>query len=452
MRSTAPDRLQDARGVCLGTCQMGALWHAEESLRRMLSFDADPLAALREAQQADPQWLLPWVMQAGYLLGRRDRRDEPEVLRLIEWCQPLASEAPDRERIHLAAVMALAEGRWHHACKLWDELLLDQPRDALALLWAHEWDLARGDTVQLRQRPARALPEWNEADALYPYALALYAFGLQENNLFPLAEDMAHRAQAGGRPVPWAVHAAAHVMDMQGRYEDGTAWLRHHQPGWTEGSALAGHLWWHMGLFRLEALDLPGAQRLVDAHMRPDQARLPLQWMDASSMLWRMQLLGMDVSACFQSLLAQWPMEAADAGWHAFHDVHAMLACLGTQSHSKAEQWLARCAARAFEPEDVRRSNHLPAREVGLPLMRGLLAFSRQDYTCALNSLHGLRNQAWRLGGSQAQRDLIDQTILAAAAALGGHPVGRALLNERRLARAWTPLTRHWAERLGLPS
>ena len=445
----APPLLRDSRKLLLGTADEQAAQHVEEALRRMMAFDADPLTELGSAHDADPQWLLPLVMRAGHLLSLRDHGHDHEIGLLLEQAQALSQDAVDRERIHLAAVSALAEGRWHHACRLWDELLLDQPRDALALLWAHEWDLVRGDTVQLRQRPAQSLPEWDEADPLYPYALGLYAFGLQENNLFPLAEDMGHRATtAPGRPVPWAVHAVAHVMEMQGRCEDGAAWLRHHQPGWAEGSLLAGHLWWHMGLFRLEAMDMPGAQRLVDAHFSRPSLNSALRRMDAASLLWRMHLLGMDVQACFAQLVDAWPLGKEEAGWHAFHDVHGVLALLGAGEPGRAEQWLGRCAARAFEPEDVRRSNHLPAREVGLPLMRGLLAFARGEFAQALAALHALRPQAWRLGGSQAQRDLIDQTLLAAAAHLGGHPVGRALLNERRLARALTPLTRHWAQLL----
>jgi hypothetical protein len=89
---------------------------------------------------------------------------------------------------------------------------------------------------------------------------------------------------------------------------------------------------------------------------------------------------------------------------------------------------------------------------VGLPLMRGLLAFAHGDADGAVSSLHAARMQAQRIGGSHAQRDLIDQTLLAASARASHRHVGRALLNERRLAKPITPLTRHWAEQLGLPA
>ena len=83
---------------------------------------------------------------------------------------------------------------------------------------------------------------------------------------------------------------------------------------------------------------------------------------------------------------------------------------------ARAEAWVARCAERAMVADDARRSNHGMAREVGLPLMRGLLAFARGDDDAAADLLYAARGEAQRFGGSHAQRDLIDQTLLAAAA------------------------------------
>ncbi|HMR70888.1 MAG TPA: tetratricopeptide repeat protein, partial [Rubrivivax sp.] len=89
------------------------------------------------------------------------------------------------------------------------------------------------------------------------------------------------------------------------------------------------------------------------------------------------------------------------------------------------------------------------AREVGLPLMRGMLALARAQVDTAAEQLYAARAQAPRLGGSHAQRDLIDQTLLAAAAQGSARRLGRALLNERCMAKPATALTRHWIERIG---
>ena len=443
-------QLRDPRDNRLGTTVSAAADHAETALWRMMSFFDTPLADLDAAMAADPGWSLPRTMKAGYLLGLTEAELLPEALALLDGCEPLMADALPRERAHLAAVRALAEGRWHAACKTWDELLLEHPRDALALHWAHLWDYYRGDTAALRLRPARVLPEWDEADPLFAHALALYAFGLEENHLYPQAEEAGRRAAALSTGVPWAVHAVAHVMEMQGRFEDGTAWLRQHQPAWGQGNAFAGHLWWHMGLFRLEALDLPGVHRLIDAHLSGEALQITLQRLDAAALLWRMHLLGTDVGARFTELLADWAPADATAGHYAFNDLHVLVAMLGADELLRAESWIARCAARVMQPEDARRSNHAVTREVGLPLMRGLLAYARSDYDQAVALLQPVQPLAGRLGGSHAQRDLIDQTLMAAAAHAMHAPIGRALLNERLMAKPATPLTRHWAELLRL--
>ncbi len=89
------------------------------------------------------------------------------------------------------------------------------------------------------------------------------------------------------------------------------------------------------------------------------------------------------------------------------------------------------------------------AREVGLPLMRGVLAHARGDHDAAAELMLPARALAQRFGGSHAQRDLIDQTLMAACALGRRHrALGRALVNERLMAKPATPLTRFWVQRL----
>jgi hypothetical protein len=64
--------------------------------------------------------------------------------------------------------------------------------------------------------------------------------------------------------------------------------------------------------------------------------------------------------------------------------------------------------------------------------------------------LFAARGDAQRFGGSHAQRDMIDQTLLAAAARGSRHDIGRALINERRMAKVATPLTLHWQAELDM--
>jgi hypothetical protein len=145
-----------------------------------------------------------------------------------------------------------------------------------------------------------------------------------------------------------------------------------------------------------------------------------------------------------------WTMGGDEAGHYAFNDVHRVMALLLAGEVPRAEAWLARCAERALQPADAGRDNHAMAREVGLPLMRGLIALAHGDADGAADLIAPARGQAARLGGSHAQRDLIDLTLLAAAADGGRHSLGRALLNERTMAKPASPLTRHWTTRLAV--
>jgi hypothetical protein len=150
-------------------------------------------------------------------------------------------------------------------------------------------------------------------------------------------------------------------------------------------------------------------------------------------MLWRLHLLGEDVSA-LPPLLQGWAGDA-HAGHYAFNDVHAVLALLApARWRAPRPGWRAAPSAR-WRPTTRGRSNHAMAREVGLPLMRGLLALARGDADAAADTLYPLRALAQRFGGSHAQRDLIDQTLLAAAARGSRRALGRALLNERLMAK-----------------
>ncbi len=441
----------DARGNPCSTSSKAAGAAVDQALWRMMSFYDAPLADLDAAMAADPAWLMPHVMKAGFLLSLTDAAHAAEADAHLSHARALARHATPRERAHLQAVQMLLEGRWHAACRAWDDLLLEHPRDALALQWAQLWDFYRGDSTGLRQRPARALPAWDEADPLFPYVLALYAFGLEENNLYPQAEEAGRRALQIEPRVPWAVHAVAHVMEMQGRFEDGSAWLRQHQAAWAEGNGFAVHLWWHKSLFRLEAMDVQGVLRLLDTHLGGEALQIGLQRVDAAAMLWRLHLLGEDVGAHAAALLEGWALPDEAAGHYAFNDAHVVMAMLVAGQAQRAEGWVARCAERALGAEDARRANHLMAREVGLPLMRGLLALARGDADGAVDLIYPVRAIAQRFGGSHAQRDLIDLTLLAAAADGGRRSVGRALINERTMAKPVTPLTRHWIEKLALP-
>jgi hypothetical protein len=437
----------DPRGNPVSTQSAESLAATERALQKMMSFYGSPVDDLTAAAAADPNWPLPLLMHAGFLLSLTEPSVTTEARTLLDRAEPMIGRANHRERDHLVALHTLLAGDWHGACREWEALLLQHPRDALALQWAHLFDFYRGDSVNLRQRVARVLPEWGPGDSLYPFVLGQYAFGLEECQLYAEAEAAGRRALSGTAKVPWAIHAVAHVMEMQGRHVEGSAWMAQWHGDWAEGNGFSGHLGWHHALFALESLDTTGALGLFDQHLHSAPEQITLQRLDASALLWRLHLLGTPVGSRWAVLAAGWDLSEHAAGAYPFNDLHALLALIGTGDLTRAQAWAKQVALHA---ERSGGSNRAVARDVGTPLMRGMLAFAQNRFDEAIETLYPVRALASRFGGSHAQRDLLDQTLLAAAARSTDKSVGRALLNERRLAKPATPLTEHWAGRLGL--
>ena len=440
--------VSDQRGNPVGTNSAEALAAFERASWRLSAFDGVPLDDLQTASAHDPQWMLPHVARAGFLLSLTEAALRPEVEAALAQARPLAAAAPARERLHLAAAEQAAAGRWAAACEAWDQLLLRSPRDHLALQLAHLFDFYRGDAAALRQRVARVLPEWPRDDPLRPWVLGLWAFGLEECHLYDQAEAAGREALADGARVPWAVHAVAHVMEMQGRHDDGLRWLDAERHAWEdpfEGqeNGMIGHNTWHRALFRLEALDTAGALAEYDQRLdRLAREGITLQRLDAAALLWRLHLLDVDVGDRWRTLLAGWPGHPTDAGHYAFNDWHAAIACLGAGDLAGARELLRQARSRAGG------DNTTMSTEVGLPLVQAFLDFTEGRLEAAGQALYRLRERAWRFGGSHAQRDLIDQTLLACAARGAAGAEGRAVLRERLMARALTPWTQHWLGRL----
>jgi hypothetical protein len=158
---------------------------------------------------------------------------------------------------------------------------------------------------------------------------------------------------------------------------------------------------------------------------------------DASAMLWRLELRGVDVLERWQALAQCWEPFAEHA-YYAFNDVHALVAFLGAHRFD-----LAQCTIAALERKAAGTAsgdtNARMTREVGLPLARGLLCFASGKYDEALEWILPIRTIAHRFGGSHAQRDLVHLTIVEAALRARKPRLARALVAERTQLKPTSP-------------
>jgi tetratricopeptide (TPR) repeat protein len=314
------------------------------------------------------------------------------------------------------------------------DIAVDYPRDLLALQVAHVGDFFLGQSALLRDRVAQVLPAWNSSVPGYGYVLGMHAFGLEETGLYDRAEDAGRKALELNRRDPWAVHAVAHVLEMQGRIREGMEFLGSRAPDWSVDNGLAYHNWWHLALHHLELAEYDRALEIFDTRIRPAQTSIALEMLDASAMLWRLTLRGVDVGARWKALAACWQPLAGDR-FYAFNDAHAVMAFVGAGDWAAVDRTIASLEQAAAETG----TNGLMSRAVGLPLARAIAAFGRQDYTAAIDWLTPIRGHANLFGGSHAQRDLLQLTLLESAFRAGRPALARALAAERTELKRTSP-------------
>lgn len=429
--------LSDPRGLSTSSPSRDAVEQLERALESMLSYFGDPIALLEQVTAQAPSWAYPRVLLASLFMTFAERGMAGQAADALAGAQGLLAGATVRERAHAAAAQAAVEGDWEAACRLWEGILIEHPRDVAALLFAHLFDFYRGDALNLRRRPQRVLPAWRPDMPLYSYVLGMQAFGLEESGQYPEAEDLGRQALAINQRDPWSVHAVTHVMEMQGRHAEGARWLAGRQADWAVDNGFSYHNWFHAALFEMENLDTAAALAIFDAHLATS-TDMALQRVDGTAVLWRLKLLGIDVTERFQKLHAAWQAVPDADGFYAFNDVHAALAALGAGAPMPA----VRDAAQATPTE-----RHM-ANRVGHPLLRALAHYGAGQHADAARELMRVRDHAHEFGGSHAQRDLLTWLVLDAATQAGEHALARHVLNERYPAKQDTPLTAHWLQRL----
>jgi len=333
----------------------------------------------------------------------------------------------------LSAATAWAQGNIAEAADVWEQALALDPRDLLALRLAHDTHFYLGASAKLRDVPLAVLPAYD--DDARGFVLGMASFGLEETGSYAAAEQAGREAVALNPADAWAVHAVAHVLEMQDRPAEGLAWLQDLEPHWTPAALLAVHNWWHAALFLIE-LDQPeAALALYDAHIRATPSEMALDLVDAAALLWRLELLGLDVTPRWTALAPAWKLYAED---HilAFNDLHIALTLEGAGEHQAAD---ALEASIAHYVAHAHGTNAKISIELGLPAIRAMRAYKRGDYATTIAQLAPIYEHLAPIGGSNAQRDLIIQTLGLAALKSGDHPTAQAVATHRRHLKTGTP-------------
>jgi tetratricopeptide (TPR) repeat protein len=434
--------LIDVRGVPVSTANPASLAALEQATTLAASYVLDPLARIEGALAEDPDFVMGHCFRAALAVMSSEKGAVPMLADSLAAIERCGAAANDRERGHAAAARAWLAGDFARSVRLYGEVLNRYPRDLIALQTAHVGDFLLGQSQMLRDRVAQVMPRWNQDLPGYSYVLGMFAFGLEETNLYDQAEQTGRRALEIERRDPWSVHAVTHVMEMQGRSSEGIVWLGSRSEDWT--GSFAYHNWWHLALLHLDLGENQRALDVYDRLIRPQPSQVAYENIDASALLWRLTLRGVDVGQRWQPLAESWA-PAAEDGYYAFNDVHALMAFIGAGRTDLAERVLATLTSQARDGQPG--GNGMMARDVGLPLARGLLAFSRGAHGACIDELLAIRQQAHRFGGSHAQRDVVHLTLLEAALRAGRPPLAQALAAERTAQKPESPFNRLLATR-----
>ncbi len=438
---------QDAYGLSLSANDATALAHYNSALDKLLVFRNDPVAEIDAATAIDPELIMGHVLKGLLCALGTEKSLLPDARAALAAGRATAGGGDAREQGHLSALAAWVDGRMYEACARWENVLVEYPADALAMLAAHLGDFYLGQSSELRDRVARRLPEIESGSALEGHYLGMYAFGLEEMGDYRQAEAIGRKAVARDPRDAWATHAVAHVMEMTNRIDEGIQWLVQGEEGWATDNFFAVHNWWHLALYHFDRLQWDEVLRLYDQRIRGSDSTVILDMVDASALLWRLHLHGVDVGGRWQRMVEVWEPRIDDA-WYAFNDSHAMMAFAGAGREDLALRLLKVMERTAQLDSD----NGAMTRSVGLPVARALLAYAQRDYAATVRLLEPVKTIAARSGGSHAQRDLLAQTLIAGAEHAGQTALTRALLNERLALKPRSGLNRQWLARVSAAS
>ena len=436
----------DARGLSLSGSAAAAIAY-DRAIDHLIRFQAEVVDAAAEAVATDPGCALASLLGAYLALMSTEESAVAGARDALTNVRAGRADLLPRERAHLAAVERWVAGDMAGAGELLGEVSVEYPRDLLALAVGHQIDFFTGSAVNLRDRIGRALSGWAADDRQVGFVHGMYAFGLEECNLYRQSEEIGRAAVEHNPDDVWGIHAVVHTYEMAGRIPDGVRFMRSREADWMAGNFLNVHNSWHYALYLLQGGDTGGALAVYDRTLHHEGSEdVALELLDASSLLWRMQLEGTDVGDRWAPLASAWG-GLLSPGFYPFNDMHAVMAFIGHDELDRAEN-VVRDLEEVVATGDLAATGPRMTAAVGLPVCRSLVHFGRGEYASVIAGLMPIRTRLGEFGGSHAQRDAVERTLLEAAFRAGRLDLAAALVSERLAVRECN--TYAWSKRAAL--
>lgn len=421
----------------------------DDTLEALMAHAAATPEHLARTLAADPGFAMAHAAKGLMLLSlARAELVAPaqDCLRAARAAMAARPVTPREAAVVEALDLWLAERPRLAALKL-ETTLATHPRDVLALKLAHGIRFMLGDQSEMLACLERVAPHFGDDHPLAGFVAGCHAFALEERGFYARAEHRGRRAVELAPRDAWGRHAVAHVMEMNGRVDEGVAWLENGRH-WSHANNFRFHMTWHLALFRLERGETREVLKLYDEDIRAERTDDYRDIANGAALLARLDFAGVDVGSRWEELAELAGNRVAD-GRLVFADLHYAVALLGAGREDAAEA-IARSLAQdglshaSRERREAARSGALAA--------FGLVAFHERDYGEAARLLGAARGGLAAIGGSHAQRDLFEQAYIESLIRSGAHDRACHVLSARLARRGGhNPFASRRLARLGQP-
>lgn len=363
---------------------------------------------LLQGNVADPECALMHAYTAAYYLSQEEALSRKRAIPYIRAAQRQLSHLTEREQWTVQAIAAWAAGEIDLAIALQTAIVEKYPRDLFAVQQGQYHHFYRGEVLPLLQIAQRALP----ANPNNHYLYGMVAFGLEQCGSLSDAEKMARQAVALNRNDPWAHHAIAHVLDTQGRIEEGIAWMEQHADTWADcNSMLYTHNWWHIALYYLSQREFAAVLHLYDRHLwGRARKESPKDQVGAIATLLRLELQGVDVGCRWRDL-GPYLLPRLHEHSLPFQDLHYVYALARAGKRDRVNEMLH---SMHHYTQTVELSRQAVWTVVAIPAAKGAVAHAVGNWSEAIVYLKAVLPRLHKLGGSHTQRHLFRQLYLDA--------------------------------------
>ncbi len=413
---------KDARGLTVTVASAEAAAAYDRVIDGYVSYAADIPARMAALTVLDPDCPMLHCLKGYFaMLGFKQALIPGARQAAAETWQKVVAGTP-REHSHAAALDTWANGHPDRAVEIWNQILGNHPHDILAFRLAHFVNFWLGRPEAMLASVLAVEKHWSEAEAGYNAILGCRAFAHEECGYYTEAEHAGREAIRRDPGDLWSAHAVAHVLEMQGRRGEGIAWVESLQTNWDGKNNLKHHLWWHQAMFHMERRDFPKVLALYDTGYRDlespltqAQPDLYIDAQNAASMLFRLGRHGVDLGDRWVELADHAESRIGDCV-SAFTLPHWMMALAATGREAAAGRMLQGMRDFALTEAGI---NAKLVGQIALPVSEAILALGQGRYSRAVVAMRPVLGEMYRLGGSHAQQDVLEQVFFDAALKAG---------------------------------